>query len=105
MTDLADAQAAWSTNGASSQNGRHGRSRGPTGQRVHSSVLVVADLAGINLAFAAAYWLRYHVELGGPIEWYNYVPFSEYAPWGIGLSVILVVAYWLQGLYTRRRSC
>jgi len=66
--------------------------------------LMVADAVGINTAFAAAYWLRYEAELGGPIAWHNDVPYREYAPWGLILSATLLIIYWLEGFYGRRRQ-
>ncbi len=64
-------------------------------------MLVAADFAAVNIAFFAAWWLRY-VALLGPeisarIEW------RDYAPWGIALALILVLLYSVEGLYTRRR--
>lgn len=63
--------------------------------------LVVADAVIINLAFFAAHWLRYEAEIGGPIG--AYIPYRGYAPWGAALTVILLAAYSLDGLYTTRR--
>lgn len=84
--------------------GRGKRPPAPNGHRGAAVLLVLADAAAINGAFALAYYLRYRLELGGAIEWFNDVPYGEYLPWGGALSAILIAAYWLQGLYTRRRS-
>jgi exopolysaccharide biosynthesis polyprenyl glycosylphosphotransferase len=64
---------------------------------------MLADAVGINLAIAAAYVLRYKLEVGGPIDAFNDVPYAQYAPWGLALTGILLVAYWLEGLYARNR--
>jgi exopolysaccharide biosynthesis polyprenyl glycosylphosphotransferase len=69
----------------------------------HRLALVAVDAIGINLAFAAAYVLRYDLQVGGPIAWYNHVPYSEYAPWSLALTAILLGVFWLEGLYGRRR--
>ena len=72
--------------------------------RGHAAVLLLADFLAINAAFAAAYWLRYRHEVGGAIEWFNDVPYSAYAPWGLALAVILMLLLWAEGLYGRRRG-
>lgn len=63
--------------------------------------LVLADAAAISLAFFGAHWLRYEAELGGPVG--AYLPYSAYAPWGLVLTAILLVAFHLDGLYAARR--
>ncbi|RIL11073.1 hypothetical protein DCC79_06040 [bacterium] len=63
--------------------------------------LAVVDAAVINVAFYAAHWLRYEAEVGGPVG--AYIPYGGYAPWGMALTVILLVAYSLDGLYAARR--
>jgi exopolysaccharide biosynthesis polyprenyl glycosylphosphotransferase len=73
-------------------------------RRSHVVALAVFDLLAINAAFATAYWLRYRYELGGEIEWFNDVPYGQYAPWGMALSAILVGLIWVEGLYGRRRT-
>ncbi len=66
--------------------------------------LLLADLAAIQAGFALAYWLRYERQLGGPIAWYNDVPYRVYVPWALVLTAILVPIFWAAGLYSRRRS-
>lgn len=73
-------------------------------RRSHVVAMLLADWLWINAAFALAYGLRYRAELGGPIEWFNHVEYTAYAPWGLGLSLILVAMLWLNGLYGRRRA-
>jgi len=65
--------------------------------------LALADAVGINVAFAAAWWLRYVAQVGGPVLPFNFVPYPVYAPWGLGLTAILLPLYRLEGLYRRRR--
>ncbi|MFN2114630.1 MAG: hypothetical protein ACK2T6_02875, partial [Anaerolineae bacterium] len=64
--------------------------------------LILLDLCAINIAFAAAYSLRYEAELGGPIDWYNFVPYRDYLGWGLSLSLILLAYFWIEGLYGAR---
>jgi len=73
-------------------------------RRSHVVLLMLAELVVINAAFAAAYWLRYRAEVGGTIEWFNDVPYGRYAPWGIAVSVILVLLLWIEGLYGRGKA-
>jgi exopolysaccharide biosynthesis polyprenyl glycosylphosphotransferase len=70
--------------------------------RLRQLGLLLADVGAINLGIVAAYVLRYELELGGAVGTYNHVPYSQYAPWGLALTGILVAAYWLEGLYRPR---
>jgi exopolysaccharide biosynthesis polyprenyl glycosylphosphotransferase len=71
--------------------------------RLRRTALVLVDFVTVNVAFAAAYWLRYGAELGGEIEWYHVVPYRDYLPWGLSLSLIVVALNWIEGLYNGRR--
>ena len=75
----------------------------PDRSRLRLLALILADLLAINLAYAAAYWLRYEYGLGGRITAFNDVPYLAYLPWGLALSLILVPAYRVEGLYHNRR--
>jgi exopolysaccharide biosynthesis polyprenyl glycosylphosphotransferase len=75
------------------------------GQRSQRAIrrigLIATDVVAINLAFCLAYWLRYGLELGGPIH--APVPFGAYLPWGVALTPLLLVAFRLEGLYSQGR--
>jgi exopolysaccharide biosynthesis polyprenyl glycosylphosphotransferase len=75
----------------------------PDRSRLSLLLLILADLLAINLAYAAAYWLRYEYGLGGRITAFNDVPYLAYLPWGLALSLFLVPAYRVEGLYHNRR--
>jgi exopolysaccharide biosynthesis polyprenyl glycosylphosphotransferase len=75
----------------------------PERSLAHVLALAVADFAAVNLAFAAAYGLRYQAELGGAINRFNFVPYRDYAPWGVSLALIFLAVCWLEGLYALRR--
>lgn len=66
-------------------------------------LLMLADIIGIAVAYALAWWLRYEAGAGGPVAPYNYVPFAEYGPPGLVLVVVLVLIYRMEGLYTAHR--
>ncbi len=61
--------------------------------------LVLSDIVLINVAFAIGYWIRYELQWIRIVDEANYVPYSEYLPIGLLLTVILIVAYWLDGVY------
>ena len=59
----------------------------------------LADVLGINAAFAVAYWLRYELEWIKPVAEAYYVPYRVYLPFALVLTLILLANYTLQGLY------
>jgi len=61
--------------------------------------LVLSDIVLINVAFAIGYWIRYELQWIRIVDEANYVPYSEYLPIGLLLTVVLIVAYWLDGVY------
>lgn len=73
-------------------------------RRLFRLTLGLADFLLINSAFAIAYWVRYELQLIRPVAEVNYVPFSEYFPIGLALTVILLVVYKLEGVYNQRRG-
>ncbi len=67
-------------------------------------ILPLVDLAAIYLGWYLAYLVRYQLEVGGPIDAFNRLPWAVYRPWGLGLAALVVVLCALEGLYTRRRN-
>ena len=61
--------------------------------------LILSDIILINIAFAIAYWVRYDLQWIRAVDEANYVPYSEYLPTSLLLTVILIIAYWLDGVY------
>ena len=61
--------------------------------------LVLSDIVLINLAFAIGYWIRYELQWIRVVDEANYVPYLEYLPISLLLTVVLIVAYWLDGVY------
>ncbi len=66
--------------------------------------LGLVDILLINLAFAVAYWVRYELQWIRPLDERYYVPFREYLPVALALTVILLVVYKLEGVYNQRRG-
>ncbi len=58
-----------------------------------------SDLLWINIAFIAAYYLRYVTGLGGDVAGENFVDFDTYLPLQAGLTVTLFTIYHLAGVY------
>ncbi len=67
-------------------------------------VIALCDALLINLAIAAAYWLRYIDQRIVPLDEFNYVPYSEYVPWALFLTVALLLTFKYDGLYSARRG-
>ena len=75
-----------------------------TVRRYQSVLIALGDAVLINCAVAAAYWVRYVAEVGSPVDETNYVPFNEYFPVGIFLTLTLLVIFKFEGLYVSRRG-
>jgi exopolysaccharide biosynthesis polyprenyl glycosylphosphotransferase len=58
----------------------------------------------INLAFAAAYWVRYDLQWFRSVDPANYAPFRMYIPFALVLTVLLMLAYKLGGVYDQPRG-
>ena len=61
--------------------------------------MVLLDAVLINLAFGAAYWLRYTIEFGGVVDEANFVPLAAFLPAQVALTPITVFVLGVQGLY------
>ena len=57
------------------------------------------DLLALNLAFLAAYFLRYIVQVGGEVPGEFYVPYQDYVPVEVAMTAIMMVTYALKGTY------
>ena len=68
-------------------------------QRIVRLSLQLSDLLLINLAFIAAYYLRYIVGVGGDVADENFVDLVTYLPLQAGLTLTLFPIYHLSGLY------
>lgn len=72
--------------------------------RTLSLTLVLTDIVLINLAFALAYWIRYELQWIRAVDEANYVPYREYLPISLLLTVILLIAYKMEGVYDQVRG-
>ena len=53
--------------------------------------LILSDVILINLAFAVAFWMRYDLQFLRAVDEANYIPYTEYIPIGLMLTVILII--------------
>ena len=77
------------------------RSRGA--RLVATVLLIVSDLLAVNLAFFAAWYLRYELSLGGDVEPFDQVPYAVYMPLGLVLSGLVVAIFFFGSLYRRQQ--
>ena len=69
-----------------------------------SLIMALTDVALVNLAFAAAYWVRYDLQWFRAVDPANYAPFQMYTPFALVLTVLLMLAYKLGGVYDQPRG-
>jgi len=75
-----------------------------TYRRWSTLVLVLTDIALINIAFALSYYVRYELQwIRAVAEAFN-VPFRAYVPVSFVLTAILLIVFKAEGLYDRRRG-
>jgi exopolysaccharide biosynthesis polyprenyl glycosylphosphotransferase len=68
-----------------------------------SPAVALIDLALINAGFGMAWFFRYRLQIGREVAGADYLPLSDY--WGIELilTASLLLIYYLNGVYSRRR--
>ncbi|MFQ5813781.1 MAG: undecaprenyl-phosphate glucose phosphotransferase [Anaerolineae bacterium] len=69
-----------------------------------SLIMALTDVVFINLAFVAAYWVRYDLQWFRAVDPANYAPFRMYIPFALVLTVLLAIAYRLSGVYDQPRG-
>lgn len=69
-----------------------------------AAALVLLDVILINIAFALAYWIRYEAQWVIPVDEVNYNPFDAYTGIVVLLSLLLPIAFKIEGLYDQRRE-
>ncbi|GAB4557110.1 MAG: sugar transferase [Anaerolineae bacterium] len=72
--------------------------------RVLGWLLVISDAILINVAFAIAYWIRYDLQWFRAVDPAYYTEFSSYLPFVVVLTVLLLIAFRLEGVYSLRRG-
>ena len=75
-----------------------------TYKRWSTLALVVTDVVLINVAFVLSYHMRYELQWIRAVAEAYYVPFEEYVPVALLLTVILLAVFKAEGLYDRRRG-
>jgi exopolysaccharide biosynthesis polyprenyl glycosylphosphotransferase len=69
-----------------------------------SLIMALADVVLINLAFAAAYWVRYDLQWFRAVDPAYDASFRAYIPFALVLTALLMIAYRLGGVYHQPRS-
>jgi exopolysaccharide biosynthesis polyprenyl glycosylphosphotransferase len=67
-------------------------------------LVILIDALLINLAFRTAYWMRYEMRWGGVVDMASQVPYREYLPFALLVTLTLLVTYHLEGMYNNRRG-
>jgi exopolysaccharide biosynthesis polyprenyl glycosylphosphotransferase len=67
-------------------------------------LLVLSDLIAVNLAFFAAWYLRYERQVGGDVEPFDFVGYDVYLPLGLLLSVLVVTIFQFGSLYRTEQA-
>jgi exopolysaccharide biosynthesis polyprenyl glycosylphosphotransferase len=75
-----------------------------TYKRWSALALVLTDIVLINIAFAISYYIRYELQWIRTVAEAYYVPFREYIPVSLVLTVILLIVFKAEGLYDQRRG-
>ena len=81
--------------------------RSPSNQsnsdRRHVLLLVVVDGILVNLAFILAWFIRYELQIGREVAQQDYLPLGSYAGIQLTFAALMLVTFWLKGLYRPRR--
>lgn len=67
-------------------------------------IMALTDVVLINLAFAAAYWVRYDLQWFRAVDPVYDATFRAYIPFALVLTVLLMISYKLGGVYDQPRS-
>jgi exopolysaccharide biosynthesis polyprenyl glycosylphosphotransferase len=66
--------------------------------------MALTDIVLINLAFAAAYWVRYDLQWFRAVDPAYDASFRDYIPFALVLTILLMIAYRLGGVYHQPRG-
>ncbi|MBS1245537.1 MAG: putative glycosyltransferase, partial [Chloroflexi bacterium] len=66
--------------------------------------LIASDIVLINLALVVSYEIRYEWRLFVGLDPAYNNPFTVYLPFAVVLTVLLLVTFWLTGVYDQRRG-
>jgi exopolysaccharide biosynthesis polyprenyl glycosylphosphotransferase len=65
---------------------------------------IAIDAVLVNLGFALAYWTRYQLQWPWPVAAENRIPYGTYVPMEAILTILLLIVYGMQQLYTPQRG-
>jgi exopolysaccharide biosynthesis polyprenyl glycosylphosphotransferase len=68
------------------------------------TLVAASDVVLVNVAFFAAWYARYRLELGAEVAVENFVDWETYSTIQLALTAVLLIVFRLQGLYRMRRG-
>jgi exopolysaccharide biosynthesis polyprenyl glycosylphosphotransferase len=80
------------------------RSRSSLGRYLTPGVTIASDVVAVNLAFYAAWYLRYALQIGGDVEPFDLVNYEAYLPLALALSCLVVAIFFFGKLYRRQQG-
>lgn len=73
-------------------------------RRYRTLFWVVTDILLMNFSFYIAYYGRYELQWLRTVDPQNFVPVTVYLPVFLFLTAVLLIVFWLEGLYTLPRT-
>jgi exopolysaccharide biosynthesis polyprenyl glycosylphosphotransferase len=67
---------------------------------LYPTVSLATDVVLVNCAFALAYWLRYHLHLGGAVLYF--IPFTFWVRFELLISAIMPLSFAVAGIYRQK---
>jgi len=71
---------------------------------LYPALKAFSDLVAVSLAVFLAWFLRYEVEIGGPVPGESYIPYTKYLPVQIALPLVLLPLFHAAHLYSLSRA-
>jgi exopolysaccharide biosynthesis polyprenyl glycosylphosphotransferase len=78
------------------------RSAAARWRRIAVAILLLFDLAVVYVAFVAAYWVRYDLQIGPAIPTRDLVGFKAWTPLILPLLAFMILCLWSRGAYRLR---
>lgn len=72
--------------------------------RIVNAITVLVDVILINIAFALGYYIRYEYQWFRDVDPAYYTTFEPYLPLAALLTILVLVAFLIEGVYKPRRS-
>lgn len=76
----------------------------PLARLLRPVLLFLFDVLAVNLAFYAAWYVRFELKIGGEDEGFALVPYEVYLPLGLVLSAFVVAIFFFGSLYRSEQA-